>query len=106
MFASRRGVFFLSRRRMRPDIATTLGLAAASAAAAAAAVYFLDPSSGQRRRAQMRDGMMNARDRVVHVSREGCDLAAKIGRGTYKRATGMYRRSKRHLHAVADRSPF
>ncbi|HKU17494.1 MAG TPA: hypothetical protein VJQ52_24080 [Steroidobacteraceae bacterium] len=89
----------MSRRRARPEIATTLSVAAATAAVAAAAVYFLDPSSGKRRRAQMRD-------RVVSASREGCDLAAKLGRGTYKRATGMYRRSKRHLHAVADQAPF
>jgi hypothetical protein len=54
-----------------------LGLAAASAAVAAAAVFFLDPSSGKRRRALMRD-----------------------------RAAGMYKRSRRHLHAVADRAPF
>jgi hypothetical protein len=66
---------FASRRR--PDIATTLSLAAASAAVAAAAVYFLDPSSGKRRRALMRD-----------------------------RATGMYKRSRRHLHSVAERAPF
>lgn len=94
MFASRRGGFFLNRRRARPEI-TTLSVAAATAAVAAAVVYFLDPSSGKRRRAQMRDGMVHTRD-----------LATKIGRGTYKRATGMYRRSKRHLHAVADRAPF
>lgn len=106
MFASRRGVFFLSRRRVRPELAATLGLAAATAAVAAAAVYFLDPSSGKRRRALMRD-------RVAHASRESCDLATKIGRstykigrGTYKRATGMYRQSKRHLHSVADRAAF
>ena len=34
--------------RKRPEIATTIGLAAASAAVAAAAVYFLDPSSGKK----------------------------------------------------------
>jgi hypothetical protein len=96
MFAPRRSVFFLSRRRARSEIAATVGLAAASAAAAAAAVYFLDPSSGKQRRAVLGD-------RVASVSREGCSLAAKIGRGTYKRATGMYKRSKRHLHSVADR---
>ena len=67
---------FASRSK-RPQIAATLGLAAASAAVAAAAGYFLDPSSGKRRRESMRD-----------------------------RATGMYKRSRRHLHAVADRSPF
>ena len=95
MFASRRSMFFLNRRRARPEIATTLSLAAATAAVAAAAVYFLDPSSGKRRRALMHDRIVDTRD-----------LAAKIGRGTYKRATGMYRRSKRHLHAVADHAPF
>ena len=63
--------------RRQPQIATTVGLAAASAAVAAAVVYFLDPSSGKRRRASMRD-----------------------------RATGLYKRSRRHLHAVADRTPF
>lgn len=67
---------FASHRK-RPQIAATLGLAAASAAVAAAAVYFLDPSAGKRRRELMRD-----------------------------RAAGMYKRSRRHLHAVADRSPF
>ncbi len=100
MFAPRRSVFLLSRRRRaRSEIAATVGLAAATAAAAAAAVYFLDPSSGKKRRAVLSD-------RVARASREGCSLAAKIGRGTYKRATGMYRRSKRHLHAVADRTAF
>jgi hypothetical protein len=99
MFALRRGVFFLSRRRVRSEIAATVGLAAVSAAAAAAAVYFLDPSSGKQRRAVLGD-------RVARASREGCNLAARIGRGTYKRATGMYRRSKRHLHSVADRTAF
>lgn len=99
MFAPRRSVFFLSRRRARSEIAATVGLAAATAAAAAAAVYFLDPSSGKQRRAVLSD-------RVARASRDGRNLAAKIGRGTYKRATGMYRRSKRHLHAVADRAPF
>jgi hypothetical protein len=66
---------FTSRRR--PEIATTIGVAAASAAVAAAAVYFLDPSSGKRRRASIRD-----------------------------RATGMYNRSQRHLRSVSDRAPF
>jgi hypothetical protein len=99
MFAPRRSVFFLSRRRRRAEFAATLGLAAATAAAAAAAVYFLDSTSGKQRRALLGD-------RVVRASREGCSLAAKIGRGTYKRATGMYRRSKRHLHSVADRVAF
>jgi len=65
----------LSRRK--PEIATTIGLAAASAAFAAAAVYFLDPSSGKRRREFVRD-----------------------------RTARIYKRSRRHLHAVADRSPF
>jgi gas vesicle protein len=63
--------------RKRPKIAATLGLAAASAAVAAAAVYFLDPSSGKQRRELMRD-----------------------------RTTRMYKRSRRHLHAVAERAPF
>jgi gas vesicle protein len=67
---------FTSRRK-RPEIATTLGLAAASAAIAAAAVYFLDPSSGKQRREFVRD-----------------------------RTSRMYKKSRRHLHAVADRSPF
>jgi hypothetical protein len=67
---------FASRRK-RPEIATTLGLAAASAAVAAAAVYFLDPSSGKKRREFVRD-----------------------------RTARMYKRSRRHLHAVADRAPF
>lgn len=63
--------------RRKPEIATTIGLAAASAALAAAAVYFLDPSSGKRRREFVRD-----------------------------RSARLYKRSRRHLHAVADRSPF
>jgi hypothetical protein len=99
MFAPRRSVFFLSRRRARSQIAATVGLAAASAAAAAAAVYFLDPSSGKERRALLSD-------RVARAGRQSCNLAAKLGRGTYKRATGIYRRSKRHLHSVADRAAF
>ena len=66
---------FASRRK--PEIATTISLAAASAAIAAAAVYFLDPSSGKRRREYVAD-----------------------------RTARMYKRSRRHLHAVADRSPF
>ena len=100
MFAPRRSLFFLSRRRRaRSEIAATIGLAAASAAAAAAAVYFLDPNAGKQRRTALSD-------RVVRASREGYDLATKIGRGTYQRATGMYRQSKRHLHSVADRAAF
>lgn len=67
---------FASRRK-QPQIAATLGLAAVSAAVAAAAVYFLDPSSGKERRELMRD-----------------------------RTSRMYKRSRRHLHAVADRAPF
>ncbi|HEY7641610.1 MAG TPA: hypothetical protein VH814_17910 [Steroidobacteraceae bacterium] len=67
---------FASRRK-RPQIAATLGLAAASAAIAAAAVYFLDPSSGKQRREMVRD-----------------------------RTSRIYKRSQRHLHAVADRAPF
>jgi len=66
---------FASRRK--PQIATTLSLAAASAAIAAAVVYFLDPSSGKRRREYVVD-----------------------------RTARMYKRSRGHLHAVADRAPF
>lgn len=98
MFAPRRSLFFLThRRRARSEIAATVGLAAASAAVAAAAVYFLDPSSGKERRALLSD-------RVVRASRESYNLAAKLGRNTYKGATGIYRRSKRNLHSVADRA--
>ena len=76
MFAPRRSLFFLSRRRRaRSEIAAAIGLAAASAAVAAAAVYFLDPDAGKERRTALS-----------------------------KRATGMYRQSKRHLHAVAERA--
>jgi hypothetical protein len=76
MFAPRRSLFFLSRRRRASAaIARTVGLAAASAAVAAAAVYFLDPDAGKQRRTALS-----------------------------KRATGMYRQSKRHLHAVAERA--
>lgn len=64
-------------KRKQPEIATTLGLAAASAAIAAAAVYFLDPGSGKKRREFVRD-----------------------------RTARLYKRSRRHLHAVADRTPF
>ena len=79
MFAPRRSVFFLSRRRRaRSEIAATVGLAAASAAVAAAAVYFLDPSSAS-------SDAQSLSDRVARASREGYNLAAKIGRGTYKR---------------------
>jgi hypothetical protein len=85
MFAPRRGLFFLSRRRRaNAKIAATVGLAAASAAVAAAAVYFLDPGAGKQRRAALSD-------RVARAGRE---------------ATSMYRRSKRHLHAVAERAAF
>jgi hypothetical protein len=73
----RGGAEMFASRRKRPEIATALGLAAASAAVAAAAVYFLDPSSGKERRELMRD-----------------------------RTSRMYKRSRRHLHAVADRAPF
>jgi hypothetical protein len=83
MFAPRRGLFFLSRRRRaNAQIAATVGLAAASAAVAAAAVYFLDPSAGKQRRSVLSD-------RVARVGRE---------------ATSMYRKSKRHLHAVTERA--
>jgi hypothetical protein len=100
MFAPRRSLFFLSRRRRaRSEIVAAVGLAAASAAVAAAAVYFLDPSAGKQRRTAMSD-------RIVRASRDGANLAARIGRGTYKRATGMYRQSKRHLHSVAERAAF
>ncbi len=100
MFAPRRSLFFLSRRRRsRSDIAAAIGLAAASAAAGAAAVYYLDPNAGKQRRTALSD-------RVARASRDGYSLAAKIGRGTYKRATGMYSQSKRHLHSVAERAAF
>lgn len=88
MFAPRRRVFFLGRGRARSELAATVGLAAATAAAAAAAVYFLDPNSGKQRRTALSD-------RVVRASREGRKLAGKIAR-----------RSKRHLHSVADRTAF
>ena len=99
MFAPRRSLFFLSRRRAQREVVTTVGLAAASAAIAAAAVYLLDPKSGKHRREVLRD-------RVARASRQSYDMASKLGRGTYKRATGMYRRSKRHLHSVGEASPF
>ena len=100
MFAPRRSFFFLSRRRRaRSEIAAAVGLAAASAAIAAAAVYFLDSNSGKQRRTALSD-------RVVRASRQGYDLAAKVGRGTYNRATGMYRQSKRHLRSVAEPAAF
>ena len=84
MFAPRRSFLFGRRNRARSEIAATVGLAAASAAVAAAAVYFLDPNAGKQRRTALSD-------RVARASRE---------------ATSMYRRSKRHLHAVAERAAF
>jgi hypothetical protein len=99
MFAMRSSGWFPNRRRARMQRVATVGFAAASAALAAAAVYFLDPSSGKRRRQQLSDS-------VARASREGRDVAAKLGRDTYKRASGMYRRSKRHLHSVAGSSAF
>ena len=99
MFAPRRSLFFWTRRRAQREIITTVGFAAASAAVAAAAVYLLDPKSGKERRGVLRD-------RVTRASRQSYDMAAKLGRSTYKRATGMYRQSKRHLHSVAEASPF
>jgi hypothetical protein len=89
MFAPRRSLFFLSRRRRaRSGIAAAIGLAAASAAAAAAAVYFLDPNAGKQRRSALSD-------RVARASRDGYSFAAKIGR-----------QSKRHLQSVAERAAF
>ena len=99
MFAPRRSWFSLSRRPAQRAIATTVGLAAASAAIAAAAVYLFDPNSGKHRRDELRE-------RVARASRESYDMASKLGRGTYKRATGMYRKSRRHLHSVAESAPF
>jgi hypothetical protein len=99
MFASRRSLFPSSRRRAQRAIATTVGLAAASAAIAAAAVYLLDPKSGKHRREVLRD-------RVARASRQSYDMASKLGRGTYQRATGMYRQSKRHLRSVGAAAPF
>ena len=99
MFASRRSLFPLTRRRARSQIAATVGFAAASAAVAAAAVYLLDPKSGKHRREVLRE-------RVARASRQSYDAAAKLGRGTYQRATGMYRTSKRHLHSVREAAPF
>ena len=88
MFAPRRTLFPLSRRRVQREAVTTVGLAAASAAIAAAAVYLLDPKSGKHRREVLRD-------RVTRASQQ-----------TYKRAAGIYRRSKRHLHSVKEAAPF
>ena len=88
MFAPRRTLFPLSRRRAQREVVTTVGLAAASAAIAAAAVYLLDPKSGKHRREVLRD-------RVTRASQQ-----------TYKRAAGIYSRSKRHLHSVKEAAPF
>jgi hypothetical protein len=99
MFAPRRSLIPWSRRRGQREIVTTVGLAAASAAIAAAAVYLLDPKSGKHRREVLRD-------RVTRASRQSYDMASKLGRGTYKRATGIYRKSRRHLHSVAESAPF
>jgi hypothetical protein len=84
MFAPRRGFLFGRRRRARSQIAATVGVAAVSAAVAAAAVYFLDPNAGKQRRTAL------------------SDQVARASRG----ATSMYRRSKRHLHAVTERAAF
>ena len=73
MFLSRRGPFFWSRRRTRYSIGAAAGLAAVGAVAAATAVYFLDPESGRRRRALLRD-------QAVRAGQRGRELAGKFGR--------------------------
>lgn len=59
---------------------------AAAAALAAGAAYFLDPRSGRRRRALMRDQA----NRLVHDTE---DFVAKAGRDAAHRAQGLYEQS-------------
>src|SRR4030095_12094152 len=72
MFGSRRSPFVWSRRT-RYSIGAAAGLAAVGAVAAATAVYFLDPESGRRRRALLRD-------QAVRAVQRGRELADKFGR--------------------------
>jgi len=71
--------------------ASYVGVGVAAAVAAAGAAYFLDPRSGGRRRALLRDQLQHA----AHVSK---DFAGKASRDAQQRARGMYERSRRVFH--------
>jgi hypothetical protein len=87
MFASRRSPFFWRRRETQYSIRALAGLAAATAIAAAAAVYYLDPDSGPRRRALLRD-------QAGKATRRGREIAGTVGRTAQQGATAIYRRSR------------
>jgi hypothetical protein len=93
MFASRRSPFFWRRRRTQYNIGAIAGLAAATAIAAAAAVYYLDPDSGRRRRALLRD-------QAVSAGRRGREFAARVGHNARQRATAIYESSKSQLRTA------
>lgn len=65
------------------SLTQSVGLALASAAISAAATYFLDPRSGGRRRALVRD-------QFVHAGRLSREFAAKAGRDALHRGYGVY----------------
>jgi hypothetical protein len=87
MFASRRSPFFWRRRSTQYSIGTLAAIATATAIATAAAVYYLDPESGKRRRAVLRD-------QAASASQRGRAIAGKVGRQARQRATAIYQRSK------------
>jgi len=87
MFASRRSPFFWRRRSTQYSIGTLAAIATATAIATAAAVYYLDPESGKRRRAVLRD-------QAASASQRGREIAGKVGRQARQRATAIYQRSK------------
>jgi len=62
-----------------------LGLATLAAASAGAA-YFLDPRSGRRRRALLRD-------QASRLAHEGCEFVGKAGRDARQRARGLFEES-------------
>lgn len=66
------------------------GASLAAAAAAAGAAYFLDPKSGRRRRALVRDRT----NRITHQTQE---FVAKAGRDARQRARGVYEHSLARL---------
>jgi uncharacterized membrane protein len=71
-----------------------IGLSLATiAAASAGAAYFLDPRSGRRRRALLRDQA----SRLAHQS---CDFVAKAGRDARQRIRGLYEESANHFRGI------
>ena len=97
MFASRRRPFFWRQRPTQYSIVALAGIAAATAIATAAAVYYLDPESGQRRRALLRD-------RALSASQRGREIAAKVGTRARQRATAVYERSKSEAETASVRA--